>query len=382
MAFNIFNNINKKNPVKDQHQLAEEQIYTASQWELMWRKFKKHKLAMASGIIILILYLIAIFAPVIAPHDPYLYNRDLIFVPPQKINFVDQEEGFSLRPFVYGLTKKVDPKTWQRVYEIDKAKKYPVYFMTEGFEYRLFGFFKTNIHLFGVKEGNILLLGTDKLGRDVFSKMVYGARISMSIGLLGIFISFVLGLFFGGLSGYYGGLVDEFIQRAIEIIRSFPTIPLWMALTAALPQDWSPITVYFMVVLIISLIGWTSLARRVRGKFLSLREEDYTKAAKLAGGNEFYIIRRHFIPSFMSFIIASLTLRIPAMILAETSLSFLGIGLRPPTISWGVLLQEAQNINSVALHPWLFTPAILVILTVLSFNFLGDGLRDAADPYN
>jgi peptide/nickel transport system permease protein len=371
-----------RNKEKSQEELAEEKIYTASQWQLMWRKFKKHKLAMGSAVVIISLYLIAIFAPFLSPYDPQEFSSSHNYVPPTSVNFVDQEGDFSFRPFVYGIKREIDPDSWQRVYTEDKSQKYPINFFVRGFEYDFLGIFETDLHLFGTEgDGRVFLLGTDKLGRDLFSKILYGARISMSIGLIGIVISFALGLFFGGISGYYGGVIDTIIQRVIELIKSFPRIPLWMALSASFPPEWSPITVYFMIIVILSLIGWTGLARVVRGKFLSLREEDYTTAARLSGASEFYIITRHFIPSFMSYIIASISLKVPAMILGETSLSFLGIGLRPPIISWGVLLQEAQNVNSIAMHPWLFTPAIMIVITVLAFNFLGDGLRDAADPY-
>lgn len=365
-----------------EHQNGVAKIYTASQWQLMWRKFRKHRLAMAGGVVVCLLYAIALLAPFLSPYDPNAFSATHNYAPPHKVRFYHPDDGFGLRPFVLGLTRSVDTETFRRVYAEDPSTKHSVQFFVRGFDYKLFGFIPTNIHLFGVEEeGRIFLLGTDRLGRDLFSKILHGARISMTVGLIGVAISFILGLLIGGISGFYGGAVDNFIQRVIEIIRSFPTIPLWMALSAAFPPEWSPVTVYLMIVVILSFIGWTGLARVARGKFLSLREEDYTTAAKLAGATNLYIIRRHFVPSFASYIIASLTLSIPAMILGETALSFLGIGLRPPIISWGVLLQEAQNINAVASQPWLFTPAIFVVVAVLAFNFLGDGLRDAADPY-
>lgn len=362
---------------------TEEAIYTASQWKLMWRRFRKHKLAVVSGVIILLLYLTAIFAPFIAPYDPYEYDVNYPFQQPQRIRFIDPERGFNpFRPFAFGMSSSRDPETLRKIYVEDRSKVLPLRFFVRGYEYKLFGLIPADLHLFGTTgDGRIMIFGADELGRDVFSKIVYGTQISMSIGLIGIAFSFVLGLLIGGVSGYYGGRVDNVIQRFIEIIRSFPTIPLWMALTASLPRHWSPVRVYFMITIILSLIGWTGLARVVRGKFLSLREEDFTKAAKLLGAGEFYIIRKHFIPSFTSHIIAAVTLAIPGMILGETALSFLKIGLRPPVVSWGVLLQEAQNVRTVANHPWLFMPALLVVITVLAFNFLGDGLRDAADPY-
>ncbi len=359
----------------------ETSVYTASEWQLMWRRFKKHRLAMVATAIVLLFYAVALFAPFIAPYDPGEYDRSFMYMQPQKIRFVHPEKGFQLRPFVYGVTRTIDSRSFRRIYTIDKSQIYPLRLFVRGYEYKLFGFIRSDIHLFGTSEGRAFLFGTDKLGRDLLSKVIHGAQISMSIGLVGVFISFILGIIIGGISGYLGGMVDNLIQRGIEILLSFPTIPLWMALSAAFPPHWSPIMIYFMITVILSLIGWTGLARVVRGKFLALREEDYTMAARLGGAKELYIIRKHMVPGFMSYIIASLTLRIPAMILAETSLSFLGIGLRPPIISWGVLLQEAQNINSVIMHPWLFIPGVFVIVAVLAFNFMGDGLRDAADPY-
>lgn len=358
----------------------EEKIYLASQWRLMWWRFKKHKLAIISGIVLMIFYTIALFTEFIAPYDPHKYDVRYVFCPPQKIRFID-ETGFHLRPFVYGYRLEIDPVTLRRIYIIDKNKKYPIYFFVRGSEYKLFGIWKTDIHLFGVKEGHIFLSGTDGMGRDLFSRIIYGTRISTTIGLVGVFLSFVFGIIIGGFSGYYGGMIDNFIQRLIEVIRSVPTLPLWMALSAALPPNWSPIRVYFGITIILSLIGWTGLARVVRSKFLSLREEDFIIAARIAGASESRIIFRHMLPSFLSYIIASLTLAIPDMIIGETALSFLGLGIRPPAISWGVLLQDAQNIRSVALSPWLLLPVIFVVIVVLAFNFVGDGLRDAADPY-
>jgi len=273
-------------------------------------------------------------------------------------------------------------ETLQKIYSEDKIKKYPIHFFAHGEKYKMWNLFPMDIHLFGVKDrGVIFLLGTDRMGRDMFSRILYGARISLSIGLVGVFLSLVIGLALGGISGYLGGVTDTILQRVIEVLRSFPTIPLWMALSAAVPPQWPPLRVYFGITVILSFIGWTGLARVVRGKLLALREEDYAMAAKIAGCKDMRIIGRHLLPGFLSYIIVSMTLSIPGMILGETSLSFLGLGLRPPITSWGVLLKEAQNVRTVALHPWLMIPVIFVIITVLAFNFLGDGLRDAADPY-
>ena len=353
---------------------------TASQWQLVRRRFRRHWLAQLSLWVLVAMYLAAIFSQFLSPHAPFEFNDALVAAPPMPIRFF--EDGRLQRPFVYGYTRTVDLETMLRFYEPDPDKKFVIRFLTRGPDYKLWNLFPTTLHLFGTDEGGYLhLLGTDRLGRDMVSRILYGSRVSLSIGLVGVFISFILGLVIGGISGLVGGLVDNIIQRFIEILRSFPTIPVWMALAAALPQDWPQMWVYFGITVILSLIGWTSLARVVRGKFLALRDDDYVVAARLAGAGNAWVIRKHLLPAFTSHIIASLTLSIPAMILAETALSFLGLGLKQPLISWGVLLQEAQNIRSVALMPWVFTPVLFIIVTVLAFNFVGDGLRDAADPY-
>ncbi len=361
---------------------TEQAIFYASQWKLMWWGFRKHKLAVISSIIIFIMYVMATFAGFFSPYDPNERNVDYILAPPQKIHFID-EKGFSFRPFTYKYKGSFDFETMQRIYKVDKTTKLPVYFFVKGDRYKILGLFKSDIHLFGVKEeGTIYLFGTDNMGRDILSRIIYGGQVSMSIGLVGVFLSVILGLILGGISGYYGGTIDNIIQRIIELIRSFPTIPLWMALSAALPADWSPLKVYFGITVILSLSGWTTLGRQIRGKLLSLKSEDFVIAARLAGTSEAKIIARHLIPSCMSHIIASTSLAVPNMILAETSLSYLGLGLKPPVISWGVMLRQAQNVQTIALSPWVMIPGIFVIIYVLTFNFLGDGLRDAADPYS
>lgn len=360
----------------------EESYYMASQWQLMWRKFRKHKLAITGAVILIILYFGAVFSGFLSPYDIYERHSNYVYAPPQKIRFFD-EEGFNIRPFVYGYNSRIDRNTFQRVYEIDKTKKYPIYFLVKRHKYKLWNLFETNLHLFGV-EGNdsiIFVFGTDALGRDLFSRIIYASRISLSIGLVGVALNLIIGCTLGGISGFYGGIVDDFIQRLIEFIRSIPTIPLWLGLSAALPKDWPMIKVYFAITIILSIVGWTLCARTVRGHIISISKEDFVTAAKVCGMTDIRIIKRHLLPSFMSYIIVSITLSIPAMILGETSLSFLGLGLRAPVVSWGVLLQKSQNITNVAMHPWLLIPALFVIFTVLAFNFLGDGLRDAADPY-
>ncbi|MQY58037.1 MAG: ABC transporter permease subunit [Clostridia bacterium] len=360
---------------------TEEKFYIASQWQLMWRKFVKHKLALFGGGILLILYIIAVFCEFFSTQAMYKRHTDYIYCSPQRVRFFDKEEGFQLRPFVYGLRRILDPVTYRRIYTEDRSKKYFIYFFVRGDKYELWNLFETDLHFFGVKEGTIFLFGTDELGRDLFSRNLYAARISLSISLVGVALSFVLGCVLGGVSGYFGGAADTVIQRVIEFLICIPTIPLWMALSAALPQDWSPIKVYFGITIILSVAGWCGLARVVRGKFLEVREEDFIMAARIAGATDGRIITRHLLPSFLSYLIVNLTLAIPWMILGETSLSFLGLGLRPPVVSWGVLLKQAQNVRTVALHPWLLIPGFFIIITVLVFNFLGDGLRDAADPY-
>jgi len=343
---------------------AEERYYLASQWQLMWRKFKKHKLAMVGGSILIILYIMAIFCEFFSPYNIYTRSKYL-YCPPQKIHFFD-EDGFHLRPFVYGLKGSRDPVTLRMKYSVDKTKNYPIYFFVHGDEYKFWGLFKTDIHLFGAREGPLFLFGTDKLGRDLFSRNMYASRISLSIGLVGVAIAFVLGCLLGGISGYYGGVADTIIQRIVEFSISIPTIPLWMALSAALPPRWSPIKVYFGITVILSIVGWSGLARVVRGKLLELREEDFVMAARISGTSERGIITGHLLPSFLSYLIVDITLRIPWMILGETALSFLGLGIRPPAVSWGALLKDGQNIRTVAQSPWLLIPGISVILTVLA----------------
>lgn len=360
----------------------EERIYTASQWQLMWWKFRKHKLAVFSTFVVATFYFIAIFCEFLAPYPLEARDSKHALAPPQRIHFI-RDGKFQLRPFVYGRKKHSDPETWRITFIENKNEVYPIYFFVHGQPYKFWGIWETDLHLFGIKDSGVVLalLGTDNIGRDMLSRLFYGARISLSIGLVGIFLTLVIGAILGGISGYYGGIVDSIIQRVIEMLRSIPRLPLWMALSAALPPTMSPVKVYFGITVILSILGWTGLARVVRGKILSLREEDFVMAARLAGANEMRIIIRHLLPSFLSHIIVSVTMAIPGMILAETSLSFLGIGLRPPVTSWGVLLQSAQKVEALAHYPWFLSPVFFIITAVLAFNFVGDGLRDAVDPY-
>jgi peptide/nickel transport system permease protein len=379
--------VKKKRKSAEQSSGGEDlEIEVASQAKLVWWRFRKHKLANISLVILAFVYLAAIFAEFIAPYDANFYNADYVYVPPQRVRFFDTSGGgLKFGPYVYDFTTQIDKESYRRTAVMNMEKKVSLRFFGMGDKYKLWNLFPCERHLLvAAKPGEyFFLLGTDRLGRDNLSRVIYSTRVSMSIGLIGVLMSLVFGIVLGGISGYYGGVLDNVIQRVIEFIRSIPTIPLWMGLAAAIPVSWPPLQVYFTITLILSLIGWTGLARVVRGRFLALRTEDFVLAARLDGCREMRIILRQMVPSFLSHIIASITLAIPSMILSETALSFIGIGLRPPVVSWGIMLQEAQNIRSVAYFPWLlFIPAVPILISVLAFNFLGDGLRDAADPYN
>jgi peptide/nickel transport system permease protein len=362
----------------------EEKIAVATPFTMMWWKFRKHKMAVISSIFLIFMYLLAVFSEFASPYMPDETLSRFKSAPPTAIRLMDAEGKLHL-PFVYGTIVSRDPNTLRAIYTDDTSQILPIRLLVHGSEYKFWGLWKTDIHLFGLDapadEQRVMVFGADRIGRDMLTMTVYGARISLSIGLIGVFISLGVGIVIGGISGYYGGAIDNVIQRIIEFIRSIPHIPLWMALSAALPLEWPVLKVYFAISLILSLVGWTSMARTVRGRFLAMREEDFILSARLTGSSEARIILVHMVPSFLSYIIAILTLAVPYMILSETSLSFIGLGLRAPAVSWGVLLAEAQNVRSIALTPWVFWPAVAVISTVLAFNFLGDGMRDAADPY-
>ena len=360
----------------------QEQYFVASQWQLVWRKFRRHHLAVLGMTVLGVFYCIAIFAEFFAPYDKLDRNTELRFAPPQRIRIF--EDGRLTAPYVYGYRTERNLETFREEFTVDESQRFRVGLFVRAGEYRLWGLFKTDLHFFGTRAegGYVYLLGTERLGRDVLSRIIVASRISLSVGLVGVFLAFILGCVLGGISGYFGGWVDNAIQRLVEILISIPTIPLWLTLSAALPPTWSIIAVYFGITVILSLVGWTGLARVVRGKLLELREADFVTAARIAGKGELPIIREHLLPSFTSYLVVDISLRIPNMILGETALSFLGFGIRPPAVSLGTLLIDAQKVATLTTHPWILLPALCVIVIVLCFNFVGDGLRDSADPYH
>jgi peptide/nickel transport system permease protein len=360
---------------------AEDRIAVASNWTLVWWRFRKHRLAMASAVLLIFMYLIVLCPDFFSTQNPEVTDARQAFIPVQGLHLLD-DGGFN--PWVPGIVGKRNPVTLRMEWTTDPSKKVRVRFFTTGPEYRVLGLFSANLRLVAAADlsQRIFLLGSDRLGRDQFSRIMHATQTSMTVGLVAVTLSVILGVVLGGISGYFGGKIDSVIQRLIELLQSVPTIPIWLALSAALPRDWTPIQVFFAITVILSLVGWTTLGREVRGRFLALREEDFVLAANLAGCSRARIILRHMVPTFISHIIATSSLAIPVMIINETSLSFLGLGIRPPAISWGVLLQEAQNIQTLALAPWLLIPGLVVIIAVLAFNLVGDGLRDASDPYS
>jgi peptide/nickel transport system permease protein len=355
----------------------EAQVFVAPQWKLVWWKFRRHKVALASIVVVFLIYLIAGGAEFLAPFAPDITNDVYLYAPPQSLKL----DGTGL--YLYGYTSVVDPVAMRRTFVVDPTQKIPVGFFVKGTPYKWLGFIAGDRHFIGPRDASkpMYLLGADRLGRDLLSRLIMGTRVSMSVGLVGVLLTLVLGIILGGISGFYGNVPDFLIQRLTEFVSSIPSIPLWMGLAAALPKDMPPLRVYFFITLILSLVSWPAMARVVRGRFLSLREEDFVMAARLDGANQWRIFMRHMVPAFASHIIATITLTIPNMILSETALSFIGLGLREPIVSWGVLLQDAINIRAIATAPWLLIPALALVVTVLAMNFLGDGLRDAADPY-
>jgi peptide/nickel transport system permease protein len=365
-------------PVGEQGGALQSEV--ASQWTLMWWKFRQHKLAMFSGYVVILFYLVALFCEFVAPTTSTAYNQEYVHAPPQVLHF--WRDG-QFEPHVYGYTFTRDPRSLRKTWSVDESVVIPVGFFVKGQPYKVWGLIPGDRHLIGAHNPGdpFYLMGSDKSGRDVFSRIIYSSRISLTVGLVGVTMSLILGILLGGLSGLLGGLLDNGIQRLIEILMSLPAIPIILALAAAVPLHWGPLRVYFIITVILSLLGWTGLARVVRSKFLALKNEDFVLAAELDGVSRYRLITHHMLPSFLSHIIASVTLAIPGMILGETALSFLGLGLRPPVVSWGVMLQEAQKVAVIAIYPWLLLPALAVVIIVLAFNFFGDGLRDAADPY-
>jgi len=369
----------KKPPLEKK---TEEEYKLLSIKQLMWRKFIRNRAAVVAGIILLIFYFTILFADFFAPYSMTEQHFNYLYTPPQRLRFIDSEGRFHLRPFVYRVEGKRDLRTFKFVYTEDKGVKDYISFFVHGDKYRWFGFYESDLHFFGVKEGEIFLFGTDKRGRCMLSRIIFGGRVSLTIGLVGVALTVFLGSVIGTISGYYSGNIDNVIQRVIEVLRSFPQLPLWIALSAALPPEWPSTYVYFGIVVILSLVGWTSLAREVRGKVLSLRSTDFVAAAEAAGADLKRVIFKHMVPNTASHVMVIATLSVPGMILGESALSFLGLGIKPPMSSWGLLLAEAQKVQILRLYPWMLIPGLFIFVSVLCFNFVGDALRDVIDPFS
>lgn len=364
-------------------EVVEERTKIETYWGRIWRRFKKNRLSRIGLLIIGFMFLLSIFAPFFSPYDHTETSMDRSHLPPYEINFIDQEGNFHFRPFTYGMEQSLDPDTWERIYEPDTSQKYSIRFFVRGWEYEFLGLFETDWHFFGVEEdSNFHLLGTDKLGRDMLSRIIFGSRVSIFVGLFGAFVTIIVGTTVGTISGFFGGAVDMLLQRLTEIIQMFPQLPLWMALSAAIPAEWPSTWVFMGIVLLFALITWTFLGREVRGKVLSYRDSEFVRAAEIMGASSPYLIIKHIIPNVLTHIIVVGTVTVPQLIIAESALSFLGLGIQPPMISWGVLLEDASSLEAIGQYPWLMIPGVFILLTVLGFNFLGDGLRDAVDPYS
>jgi len=357
---------------------------SSSQIGLLWKKFRRHRLAQLGMVIISIILIITIFAPFFAPYDPLHQNYSAIYAPPQKIHFWDESGRFSLRPFVYALERKMDPTTFKTVYVENTSKKCYIRFFVRGWRYKLFGLLESNLHLFGVESGGTIhIFGTDSNGRDLFSRILFGGRYTMLISCLAGLTSGLIAAVVGCVSGYFGGMIDMAVQRVIEVMMCFPSVPLWMTFSAAIPRDWKPIYVVFALTAVFAVLNWPGMARAIRGKVLPYRDQEFVMAARAIGVSQFRIVFRHVLPQALSHIIVSITLLIPGLILGESTLSFLGLGVRSAEFAtWGALLQRAQNLQTLALYPWIMIPGLFIVITVLAINFIGDGLRDAADPYS
>jgi peptide/nickel transport system permease protein len=373
---------NAEKPAATSTNPADDDVKVISIRQLMWRRFKRNRLAVIGGTFLVFMYLAAIFAGFIAPNDPTEVHPQYVSMEPQGLHFFDTEGNFHLVPFAYGLESSVDPATFRRVHEIVPEEKYPLQLFVRGSQYSILGFIKTDLHLFGVEApGKLFLFGTDTQGRDIFSRVWYGAQVSLSVGLVGVFLTLVFGSIIGIASGFFGGLFDDIVQRIIELLMSFPQLPLWLALATLIPDNWPSDRIYFAITIVLAILSWGALARQTRSMVYALRESDFVTAARYSNCSNWHIITRHLLPNTMSHIIVIATTAIPGMILGETSLSFLGLGIRSPLMSWGMLLSDAQHVRVLLQQPWLLTPAFFVVATIIAFNFLGDGLRDAADPF-